>query len=92
MKIHENDHQINTQKYRKTARDSIQVLCNGGIACFYALGYLYQTNFSGLSLPIDNKHSSSIYSIGFLSTIVCCCGDTLGKNSIEVFLINRFNF
>jgi len=77
-KIDENDHNINIKKYKKTARDYIQVLCNGIIACFYALGYCTKTNFSGISLPIDNKYDSSIYSIGFIFTIACCCGDTLG--------------
>ena len=78
-KIYENDHQINVKKYKKTARDHIQTLSNGAIACFYAIGYCWSTNYSGISLPIDNKHPSSIYSIGFLFTIVCCCGDTLGE-------------
>jgi uncharacterized membrane protein len=75
-KINENDH--NTKKRKKTERDYIQVLCNGAIACLYAIGYCSKTNYSGLSLPFDNKHPSSIYSIGFLFTIACCCGDTLG--------------
>jgi uncharacterized membrane protein len=78
-KIDENDHEIDTKKYKKTVRDYIQVLCNGAIPCCYAVGYCLNTNYSGLSLPIDNKHSSSIYSIGFLCTIACCFGDTLGK-------------
>ncbi|CAF2388311.1 unnamed protein product [Rotaria sp. Silwood2] len=78
-KIIENDNQIETKKYKKTARSHIQVLCNGVIACFYAIGYCWKTNYSGLSLPIDNKHESSIYSIGFIFTIVCCCGDTLAS-------------
>ncbi|CAF0916005.1 unnamed protein product [Rotaria sordida] len=78
-KINENDHQIQTKKYKKTARDHIQVLCNGSIACLYAIGYCWKTNYSGLSLPIDNKHESSIYSIGFIFTIACCCGDTLAS-------------
>lgn len=78
-KILENDHQINLKKYKKTVRDHTQVLCNGGLGCLYALGYCWKTNFSGLSLPIDSKHESMIYSIGFLFTIVCCCGDTLGN-------------
>jgi uncharacterized membrane protein len=78
-KIDENDHKINIKKYKKTARDYTQVLCNGIIGCFYALGYCMKTNFSGLSLPIDNKNDSSIYSIGFIFTMACCCGDTLGK-------------
>jgi uncharacterized membrane protein len=78
-KINENDHEIDFKKYKKTARDHIQLLCNGLVACLYAIGYCWNTNFSGLSLPIDNKHPSSIYSIGFLSIIACCFGDTLGK-------------
>lgn len=78
-KINENDHQINTKKYKKTVRDHIQVLCNGAIACCYAAGYCAMTNYSGLALPIDSKHPSAIYSIGFLFTTACCCGDTLGK-------------
>lgn len=78
-KIYENDHQINVKKYKKTARDHIQTLSNGAIGCLYAIGYCWSTNYSGISLPIDNKHPSSIYSIGFLFTIVCCCGDTLGE-------------
>lgn len=78
-KINENDHEINTKKYKKTARDYVQVLCNGVIACLYAIGYCWKTDFSGLSLPIDQKYDSSIYSIGFIFTIVCCCGDTLGR-------------
>jgi uncharacterized membrane protein len=81
-KINENDHEINLKKYKKTARDYIQVLCNGAVACFYAIGYCWKTNFSGVSLPMDNKHESSIYSIGFIFTLVCCCGDTLGNNWI----------
>ena len=78
-KILENDHQINVKKYKKTARDHIQTLSNGALACLYAIGYCCSTNCSGMSLPIDNKHPSSIYSIGFLFTIACCCGDTLGE-------------
>ncbi|UJR10251.1 hypothetical protein I4U23_014462 [Adineta vaga] len=84
-KINENDHCIDNRKYKKTARDYLQVLCNGALACFYALGYCSQTNYSGLSLPIDNKHSSTIYSIGFLFTMVCCCGDTLASELGPVF-------
>ncbi|CAF5037173.1 unnamed protein product, partial [Rotaria magnacalcarata] len=76
-KINENDHQIERKKYKKTARSHIQVLCNGAIACLYAIGYCCKTNYSGLSLPIDNKHESSIYTIGFIFTTACCCGDTL---------------
>lgn len=78
-KIIEDDKHINTKKYKKTVRDYIQVFCNGAIACVYAIGYCWNTNFSGLSLPIDYKYDSSIYSIGFLCTIACCCGDTLGR-------------
>ncbi|CAF4057104.1 unnamed protein product [Rotaria sordida] len=36
-------------------------------------------NYSGLSVPIDNKYASSIYSIGFIFTIACCCDDTLAS-------------
>jgi uncharacterized membrane protein len=86
-KIVEDDHQINFKKYKKTVRDYDQVLCNGAIACFYALGYCWKTNYSGLSLPIDNKHESFIYSIGFLFTIACCCADTLGN-----FRFFKFNY
>ncbi len=81
-KINENDHEIDFKRYKKTVRDHIQVLCNGAIACLYAIGYCWKTNYSGISLPIDNKHESSIYSIGFITTIACCCGDTLGKIGI----------
>ncbi|CAF1445975.1 unnamed protein product [Rotaria sordida] len=65
--------------YIKTARDHIQVLCNGSIACLYAIGYCWKRNYSGLSVPIDNKYASSIYSIGFIFTIACCCDDTLAS-------------
>ncbi|CAF0981141.1 unnamed protein product [Adineta steineri] len=77
-KINEDDRQVDYKKYKKIARDHIQVLCNGAIACIYACGYCWKTNYSGLSLPIDNKHESSIYSIGFLFTIACCCASELG--------------
>jgi len=88
-KINENDREINTKKYKKSARDYKQVLSNGAIACFYAIGYCWKTNFSGLSLPIDNKHESSIYSIGFLFTLVCCCGDTLASEFGSVLAKNN---
>ena len=91
-KIYENDHKIDTKKYKKTARSYVQVLCNGAIACMYAIGYCWKTNFSGISLPIDNKHDSSIYSIGFIFTIACCCGDTLGKNVCSKFFILYFYY
>ena len=52
-KIYETDHQLNKSIYKKVARDHIQVFCNGAIACCYAIGYCWKTNFSGLSLPIQ---------------------------------------
>ena len=87
-KLEENDHQIATRKRKRIARNYQQVLCNSVIACFFALGYCWKTNYSGLSLPFDNKHESSIYSIGFIFSVVCCCGDTLGKyvNSFRLYL------
>lgn len=94
-KILEDERPISKTKNKKTARNSWQVLSNGGIACFYALGYCWKTNFSGQSVPISSKEDSSIYSIGFLFTIVCCCGDTLGKkrnksSSIDSIFIFSF--
>lgn len=85
MKINENDNQIRRKNSKKAARDYIQVLCNGALACFYTIGYCWKTDFSGLSLSLDTKHDSFIYSIGFLFTIVCCCADTLGKCSSFIF-------
>lgn len=82
-KIYEDDSPVQKTKFKKTARCHIQVLCNGLIACLYSIGYCIKTDYSGISLPIDIKDESSIYSIGFIFTIVCCCGDTLGK--AEVF-------
>lgn len=81
-KILEDDHHPVQRTKKRAARDWIQVLSNGGIACLYALGYCYTTNFSGQSVPIGSTEDSSIYSIGFLSTIACCCADTLGKTSL----------
>jgi uncharacterized membrane protein len=85
-KINEDDHQNHTKKYKKTSRDHTQVLCNGAIACFYAMGYCWKTNYSGLSLPINTNSDSLIYSIGFIFTMVCCCGDTLGKCRLFLFI------
>ena len=87
-KILEDDHPVQRTK-KKAARDWIQVLSNGGIACLYALAYCYTTNFSGQSVPIGVTEESSIYSIGFLSTIACCCADTLGKTSFVRSLVTR---
>lgn len=64
---------------KSKARNHIQVLCNGGIASVYACLYCWKTNFSGRVVPIDFQDESSIYSIGFLFTIVCCCADTLAS-------------
>ena len=89
-KILENDHKIDTKLYKRTVRDHIQVLSNGAIAGLYAIGYLWQTNCSGISYPIDrNLSSSSIYSIGFLTTIACCCGDTLASELGSVLSKNN---
>jgi uncharacterized membrane protein len=78
-KIHENDDTQTSTNQKKAARNYKQVLCNGAIACFYSIGYCWKTNYSGQSVPIDSEQVSSIYSIGFLFTIVCCCADTLGR-------------
>ena len=77
-KILENDHST-TKRYKKTARDHYQVLCNSLVGSVFALGYCWHTNFSGRSWPIDNKGDASVYSIGYLLSVACCCGDTLGK-------------
>ncbi|CAF1316579.1 unnamed protein product, partial [Didymodactylos carnosus] len=70
-----------TTKTKKVARNYIQVLCNGSIAFLYSLFYCYETNLSGKTLPIDfhNYYWPSIYSIGLLFSIACCCGDTLAS-------------
>ena len=85
LKISEDDQLELKRPRKKTARNSVQVLSNGAVACVFALGYCWKTNFSGISLPIDFKHESSIYSIGFIVSIACCCGDTLGKLVVFFF-------
>ena len=59
-------------------RNWIQVLCNGGIASLCALMYLYNSgvgekpiNLKGLAMD-----AATIYSLGYLSSLSCSCGDT----------------
>lgn len=78
-RINENERSSRSNRSKKTARNYKQVLCNGVVGCLYALGYCWKTNYSGQSVAVSSREDSSIYTIGFLVTMACCCGDTLGK-------------
>ena len=59
-------------------RNWVQVLCNGGIGSLCALLYLYHTGIgeNPINLRGPEMDATTIYSLGYISSISCSCGDT----------------
>ena len=59
-------------------RNWVQVLCNGGIGSLCALLYLYHSGIgeNPIHLKGSEMDAATIYSLGYLSSISCSCGDT----------------
>lgn len=59
-------------------RNWIQVLCNGGIVSLCALLYLYNSGVGEKPITLKGPamDAATIYSLGYLSSLSCSCGDT----------------
>ena len=63
-------------------RDWIQVVCNGGVATVAAALYIRETGYGEQVLDLLHGHCTTtsllptLFSLGCLSALACCCGDT----------------
>lgn len=59
-------------------RNWVQVLCNGGIGSLCALLYLYNSGIGEkpINLSGADMDHATVYSLGYLASISCSCGDT----------------
>ncbi|CAD5117258.1 DgyrCDS6052 [Dimorphilus gyrociliatus] len=60
-------------------RTWIQIVCNGVVATQLALFYVLEEGCSEIIIDFKNKYTSSWLAIGVVSSLSCCCGDTLAS-------------
>ena len=62
-----------------SARNWVQVLCIGGVATQLALFYYLDVGCVETPIDFEKLYSASWWSIGVLSALSCCAGDTFAS-------------
>lgn len=62
-----------------SARNWVQVLCNGGVATQLAMFYYLDVGCTETPIDFERFYAASWWSIGVLSALACCSGDTFAS-------------